>query len=285
MLLFAGFKNSKGFTLIELITVIIVLGVVSVGISGFIRTGMGIYTDVNERDQILSESRFVVERLKRELRQAIPNSARIKYDATSEIQCLEFVPALWTSFYTSLSVVPDTTTQATIVEFAGNPAGFELLTASTDYAFVYPTISADIYNAGNNKRHEVLSCTDTDDGDCTNANPTDHTASLTLSGTFEDYSPASRIYFGRYAVSYCAHNTGEIYRHQTTLETVQTVFDSGGNLMATGLANDLTEINERPFQIQPPSLTRNGLVNLLLAFERNEEIVNYNIEVHIPNVP
>ncbi|WP_158965644.1 PilW family protein [Paraglaciecola sp. L3A3] len=278
-------SNTKGFTLIELITVIIVLGVVSIGVSGVIRSGMGIYADVIERDQILSESRFVVERLNRELRQAIPNSARIKSNGSNSIQCIEFVPALWTSFYTSLSVYPEITTAATIVEFADNPAGFQLSTSDTDYAFVYPTSNDDIYNSANNKKHEVLSCTDTDDNDCSTANSAEHTASLTLSGTFADYSPASRLYFARYAVSYCAHNTGEIRRHQTGIDLEQTAYSSGGILMATGLVNELTDDDELPFKIVGPSLTRNGLVNLLLAFERNEEIVNYNIEVHIPNVP
>ena len=49
--------HNKGFTLVELITVIIVLGVVSVGISGFIRTGIQIYTDTTERDQCYEFSR------------------------------------------------------------------------------------------------------------------------------------------------------------------------------------------------------------------------------------
>jgi MSHA biogenesis protein MshO len=69
--------TAKGFTLVELVTVIIVLGVVSVGISGFIRTGVQTYSDVIERDQLLGDSRFVVERIHRELRLAIPNSARV----------------------------------------------------------------------------------------------------------------------------------------------------------------------------------------------------------------
>jgi MSHA biogenesis protein MshO len=99
-------KPANGFTLIELITVIVVLGIVSVGVSGFLRSGLQIYSDANERDQLLSQSRFVIERVSRELRAAIPNSVRLQYSASADTQCLEFVPALWTSYYTTLPVIP-----------------------------------------------------------------------------------------------------------------------------------------------------------------------------------
>lgn len=272
-------KNT-GFTLVELITVIIVLGVVSVGVSGFIRTGMGIYSDVTDRDQLLAESRFLVERLTRELRHAIPNSGRIT--SVGSDQCIEFVPALWTTYYTSLPVFPDTSTQATIVEMGLNAADYQITYPSTgvlgDYAFVYPTSSEDIYDTSSTKRREILACTDVDN-DCHSPDDPDHTATLTLSGSFADESPASRLYFGRQAISYCANSDGDIRRYQNDIAETQNVYTSGGVLMAEGLANN------QPFKIEEVSLTRNGLVNVLLEFTRNDELVNYNVEVHIPNVP
>ena len=48
----------KGFTLVELVTVIIVLGIVSIGVTSFIRSGVQIFNDVSERDELLSQSRF-----------------------------------------------------------------------------------------------------------------------------------------------------------------------------------------------------------------------------------
>lgn len=272
--------KSTGFTLVELITVIIVLGVVSVGLSGFIRTGMSIYSDVTDRDQLLAESRFLVERLSRELRQAIPNSARVEISGNT--QCLEFVPALWTTYYTSLPVFPDNSTQATVVEIGLNEADYQITYPSTgvlgDYAFVYPTSSSDIYDTGSAKRQEILACTDVDN-DCHSPDDPDHTAVLTLSGSFADESPASRLYFGRQATSYCAEPNGEIRRYQNDIGQVQGVYTLTGVLMAEGLSNP------SPFKVEEASLTRNGLINLTLEFGRNDELVNYNVEVHIPNVP
>jgi MSHA biogenesis protein MshO len=273
-------SKTQGFTLIELVTVIIVLGVVSVGISGFIRSGVQIYTDVTERDQLLGDSRFVVERINRELRIAIPNSARVKSDGS--IQCLEFVPAAWVSFYTSLSVLPALTTSANIVEFANNAADFRLET--NDFAIVYPTSNEDIYDLSNNKRKVITVCTVNDDDDCNQDVDPNGIAELTLSGAFKDHSPASRLYIARTAVSYCAHSNGNIYRLEDDIDTVQIVHNSG-TLMAENLNNNFSNVNESPFRVYDATLTRNGLVHILLAFERNEEIINYSSEVHIPNVP
>ena len=276
-------SKTKGFTLIELVTVIIVLGVVSVGISGFIRTGVQIYTNVTERDQLLGDSRFVVERINRELRMAIPNSARVA--ANGSIQCIEFVPSKWVSFYTSLSVLPDVTTTANIVAFADNTAGFEL--DANDFAVVYPTSNDDVYDLSNNKRKAISACTDDGDagaGDCSTADDSGGTAELTLSGAFADHSPASRLYIARKAVSYCAHSNGDVFRIENSIDTNQIVYSSG-TLMAESLSNNFTNADELPFRVYDATLTRNSLVHILLAFERNEEIINYSSEVHIPNVP
>ena len=277
--------SAKGFTLVELVTVIIVLGVVSVGISGFIRTGVDIYTDVTERDQLLGESRFVIERINRELRMAVPNSVRVAANTSGSIQCIEFVPSEWASFYTSLSVLPDTSTSATIVEFANNPVGFEL--AAGDFGIVYPTNNADVYDLAENKRKLITTCTDDGDagaGDCSTADDSGGTAVLTVTAAFKDHSPASRLFIARNAVSYCANSSGDVYRNQGIIDTTQVIY-TAGILMAENLKNNFNEPNELPFKVYTTTLARNGLVNVLLAFERNEEIINYSSEVHIPNVP
>lgn len=277
----------KGFTLIELITVIIVLGVVSVGISGFIRTGVDIYTDVSERDQLLGNSRFVVERLNRELRMAVPNSIRVKNNTANSIQCIEFVPAKWVTFYTTLPKLPDTNNEVTIVEIAGNSAGYQV--NKGDFAVVYPTQSNDIYNLASNKKREITACTDYD-GDCNNlADPLDpeRTAKLTVTSAFADHSPASRLYFVSETISYCLRDIDNtMYRHQSdTFTDIQETYTTGGTLMTKNLINHLDLAEQQPFRIINASLTRNALVQILLTFELNEEIINYSNKVHIPNVP
>lgn len=285
-------KGAKGFTLVELITVIIVLGIVSVGLSGFLRTGLQIYSDANDRDQLLSASRFVMERLSRELRTAIPNSLRVQYSASSNTQCLEFVPALWTSYYTTLPVSPGTDTLARVVEFAANPNQYSWQTG--DFALVYPTSTQDIYASTSQKRQSILACRDDmdadedgnadGDGDCNTADSSSHLAELSLSGAFAHSSVASRIYFARHTVSFCLRNNN-MYRYQDGINENQTVYSGGGDILGQNIQNNLALSSELPFQISAPTLNRNALVQIRLSFELREEIVNYNTEVHIPNVP
>lgn len=55
-----GCKES-GFTLLELIIVIILLGVMAVGITGFITLSTQTYLNVTERDELLASARFAVK--------------------------------------------------------------------------------------------------------------------------------------------------------------------------------------------------------------------------------
>jgi MSHA biogenesis protein MshO len=93
----------------------------------------------------------------------------------------------------------------------------------------------------------------------------------------------------RQAVSYCARDGG-IYRHvsvdsdgNNTINATQTLYDDVGILMAENLVNNLS--SDLPFRVYEATLNRNGLVQVWLAFEHNDEIVNYSNEVHIPNAP
>ena len=85
-------KKTNGFTLLELIIVIVLLGVMSVGISGFITLSTQTYLNVSERDKLLSSARFAVERLNREIRNSVPNSIRITpITLLSTQQCLSLI--------------------------------------------------------------------------------------------------------------------------------------------------------------------------------------------------
>ena len=87
--------KKQGFTLIELVIVIIILGAIGIATSGYIATGVGIYTDISERDSELSSTRFVMERLRRDVLNALPNSLVVSVDQ----QCLSFTPIIKSSIY------------------------------------------------------------------------------------------------------------------------------------------------------------------------------------------
>ncbi len=271
--------SQRGFTLIELVTVMVVLALVSVGISGFVRTGTQIYVDVAERDQLLSESRFVVQRLSREIKSALPNSLRVASNVSNTIQCLEFVPVLWSSFYFDIPVSPEPADDE--VKVVALDSTIDSYTyASGDSVVVFPTAASDVY--GNASKRFVLDSAPTED---TNDSKKQI---LTLQNNvqFATDSPSSRAYIVRSPVSYCVSG-GQITRHTGYgFNETQDVTLSGGVLMGQNLINDLDgDAIDQPFRISESTLTRNAFVLTMFRFELNDEFAVFSNEVHIPNVP
>lgn len=290
-------RVSKGFTLIELIAVIIVLGVVSLGITNFLSTSTQIYVDVSERDRILSSSRFVIERLNRELRYALPNSARVGVHITSQVNahCLEFVPIKWSSFYVDIPVSPESASSTfDSAELTGISGSYDDSDVVNDYVFVYPTKNQDVYEAaatdGTTRRAALSSVGSGSD---------EVTVTLQSAMLFEEDSPVSRFYIVDEPVSYCIEaSSNRITRHSDYgFHAVQNSQVGGsvlgdGVLMAENAVNELSSdpendlVNEDdPFRVANASLTRNAVVNVMLRFKLNDETVVFNNEVHLHNVP
>ncbi len=70
-------KNSRGFTLVEMITVIVLLGIIAGILTPFILNAMQAYLASKARAQLVGKGRLVMERLSREVRQAVPNSITV----------------------------------------------------------------------------------------------------------------------------------------------------------------------------------------------------------------
>ena len=90
--------RARGFTLIELVVVILLLGVMATFTSQFISTGTQLYADASAREQLMSDVRFGVERLNREVRDAVPGTLSLSSDG----QCVSFWPLAAVSRYVSL---------------------------------------------------------------------------------------------------------------------------------------------------------------------------------------
>jgi len=70
-------RNSKGYTLIELVMVIVLLGIIAGVVAPFILKAMQAYTASKARAELVAKGRLAMERLAREVRVAVPNSLTV----------------------------------------------------------------------------------------------------------------------------------------------------------------------------------------------------------------
>ena len=252
--------NTSGFTLIEMITVIVVLGVLAVGATSFLKFGTQIFTETTARDELISSARFAIERINREVRNAVPNSAKI--DANG---CLAFFPIVASSIYidapvapesarTSIEVIPvDTNTHSVVVDAVNQAL----------HVVIYPTNAEDDFDIGSNKNHRYFIIDGATRPWVIEFNP---------AIIFDADSPTHRIYFynKNFATRFC-------------LEGSNLIRYSGANagvLMAEHIKN-----SDSSFSVGNATQLRNATVQARLVFALNTEEVAFNNEVQIPNVP
>ncbi|MDS1872186.1 PilW family protein [Vibrio vulnificus] len=85
--------NSRGFTLVEMVLTLIVGSILVLGIAGFVELGTKGYADSVDRQRIQTQAQFVLEKLSREFRHAVPNSF------SDSGNCLSFYPIVYSGFY------------------------------------------------------------------------------------------------------------------------------------------------------------------------------------------
>ncbi|WP_240222510.1 PilW family protein [Rheinheimera hassiensis] len=244
--------RSAGFTLIELVITMVVLAILALGITSYIGLGARMYSDAAEREQVLGQSRFVAERMVRELRNAVPNS--VVFSSTSN--CLQFRPILYSGIYTNAPFEQNGTSMTVISPdlraISSTPAA-----VNGRQLMVYPTSAA---NPGGTVLVNSMNTVDLS------------TARFTLnfdSFRFTRQSPEQRFYIADAAVQYCLVGAGS-GRFNITRNNV---------LMAEGLRSAI-------FRVTDAVLTRNSVVNIFLQFGYGGNAdMFFNYEVHIPNVP
>ncbi len=258
-------RNQCGFTLIELILVILVLAIVSTGIVTFIRYGVQTYQDVAGRDKQISDSRFVIERITRELRNALPNSVRV----TNSGDCVEFIPILASSSYVDIPVLPDAASNtATIV------VSSESFDPEDTKLVVYPLDASEVYVDGTQTAGKVFNVS-------SYSLPTDNVITVTLDNTvlFSDDSPNQRYFIVRDNVAYCWDTNGDIKRY----DNVSNPPSGTGILMAENVIKQ--NASSQIFTYQNDTLIRNAIVLMDFTFQYNDERLRLVNEVNIANVP
>ncbi|MCP3128640.1 PilW family protein [Shewanella sp. KJ2020] len=273
--------STRGFTLVEMVTVILILGILVVGVSSFIIFGTRIFVESSSVDQVLSQSRFAVERMTRELRSALPSSVRITSDSLT-YQCVEFVPIEASTTYLSMPIAPNATALTGTVILNTTDKIKE-----NQYIWIYPLTDSDVYNSARQKRAQIKAITPSD--------TIDNQVTLTFiaSTRFAEASPRQRIYFASAPVSYCfqkAAASNELILQRYTgyqfNNSQPRPIDMGtGVLMAQNMVNSFTNSSDLPMILTPSTLVNNAMVHLQPRFTVNGETFQYRHQVQVINVP
>ena len=294
-------RKEKGFTLIEAIAAILVLAVISIGLSQFIGFSAEGYLETSNRNQLSASARVVIERMAMELHNALPNSVRIKTPSAGQIaaglnegdMCLEFLPILAASTYINppFHPSPSTTTVKVVV--------FNPLQTAGAFAVIYPRSVSDIYQdlplANPGHVAGVASIT------AQVSPPNIDIVTLTPTHTFRRRSPEDRIYLVDDPVSFCV-NGDRLYRYQgyemTATQPLPT--DSGGSCPFGGgqpclpgnttdgrvvIATNLVNESHIAFDHLAATLRRNAIVQFEFNFTRNGESITMNHEVMLHSAP
>lgn len=289
-------KHIKGFTLIELVVVIVLLGIMSVGVASFVNLSTQIYVNVAGRDELIASARFAVERLNREIRNALPNSVRVR--KKNKTQCIEFIPIKASTIYTDIPVSPEPASSElvpgpnpiTVVQFQdehGNGNYYQCPVDEvncSDKITVYPLNPEDVYANDFAPLGKVFGLKSVN---YTGPSADEWLLTTDNSATFESDSPTNRLYIINSSVSYCVTEK-ELRRYDSDIDSGQSAPPKGGGVL---MANNVVELElvmaeaDLPFVIHEATLQRNANVQMKLHFQREGEDFVFNNEVHLVNVP
>ena len=265
-------KRVQGFTLIEMVTVMVLLGILAVGLTGFIRLVTQIYADTTDNEALVAEARFAVERLSRELRRALPNSIHVDPDNNS---CINYTPIIASAIYRDIPVAPDPAQDSfEIVAFSD----FTEQNFNGKYAVIYPLSIADgVFGTGVGADNGKISPLATTNAIERIGQTNRFTVNLRNNIRFSEESPTRRAFFVDDPVQICL--------------TANQVTFAGATLAAN------VNVANSSFNLEPANLQRNGIVQMLLTFNTDITIDNngnisfdgidieFYQEVHIANVP
>ena len=278
----ARLGRARGFTLVELVMVILLLGIMATFTSQFIGIGSQIYGDASSREQLMSDARFAMERLNREVRDAVPGSERIETTDGVWVDagpCLSFWPISTSSRYITLNrAISGSSATLELVmatpASAANPLNLDANAVTEgDLMIVFPVPdkNAGSLTAGCDYGRCVAQVVDVL-APVSGAQTIHYASANSLAGL----SPGSRVYFAREQVRYCAQG-GALYRATSVLSGASSTMPLG-TLMAESLRTG-------SFYRETPAFNAEGEFGMRFVFERKGESVTFNHKIEVLNVP
>jgi MSHA biogenesis protein MshO len=275
--------RQHGFTLLEAVVVIVVMGILASMLSVFIRVPVEGYFDTVRRAEMTDVADTALRRISREVRTALPNSVRAP--ANADDKCFEFLPTLGGGRYRAAALNPPAG--------GGNLLGFDKAYANFDVlaSVLLPNAltvgnRVAIYNVGNPGADAYAGETT---GTITSSSSTTNIA-LSPSKQFPFESPGKyfQVIPGSATVFTCTGvgssngvGTGQLQRYTRTISAGK-VNDCNALNTPVTLAQNVSACS---FTYTSAATTRAGLLTMWLGIQQGGETVQIYQEVHVDNVP
>ena len=289
-------NNQKGFTLVEIIISIVIIGIVSSVVGLIVGKYIENYDTTSRRTMMQTSAQFAIERISREIRNALPNSICVPNAAATNCipttrDKVAFIKVIDAGYYQStngnyaggtphkvLPVAPAAAaTQFDIV------SGIDLRAQVDDYVSVYNINNASIYNGNNLARITAVSAPQDVDGVAG-----DDIITLTInSSVFPLHSPQRRVHI-------VESNTTIFYLEGTDLKLgkslnfYEPLFNPTTPDLVTVPDKEyllLKNVSSISFTFDSGSSQRAGLLHIDLVVEDEGEQIHLIHEAHVYNVP
>jgi MSHA biogenesis protein MshO len=265
--------KTTGFTLVEMVVVISIVGILAAGAALFIRNPTQSFIDGENRANLTDQADTALRRMARDIRNALPNSVRTATNGGDSF--IEFVPVKSAGRY-----------RASVGSSASdNPLDFSLSADTFDVLGPSVTVATGdklvIYNLG-------IPGSDVYEGSDSRALLTTGTLNvLSFSGgVFPQASPSSRFFVVSTPVSYACDMTNHVLLQYSgyAIQSAQPASIATLNALATArqLATNLTSCQ---INYVPGVLQRSGLVTIYLGFTQDVANVTLMHQVNVVNSP
>ncbi|MBI5752731.1 MAG: type II secretion system protein [Hydrogenophilales bacterium] len=278
--------RSRGFTLIEMIVVIVLTSIIASAVAVFIKLPIEGYVATARRAEMTDIADTAIRRMGRDLRLALPNSVRV----TDGGATIEILLTKTGGRYRSES---DTTATADALNFSAADTLFDQfgpLSVLTGQAITINSDSVVIYNLGQGITSADAYAAAADNRSVIRGLPAGALANERRiqidAKQFPLESPGNRFQVIEGPVSYVCAN-GQLTRYWGY--PIQAAQPTAAALPTLGGASALLAANVGAggcvFGYNPGITARSGLVDLTLIITQANESVRLYHEVHVTNVP
>lgn len=277
-----GATGMRGFTLLEAIVSIVILGILAGMVAVFIRAPVDAYRDTASRAALTESAEGAIRRMARDIQLALPNSFRPPADGSN--QCFEFIPVIAGGRY---RIQQNSGGQGDVLNFAAADTSFDVLAGVGLNRIVINGSSIVIYNLGvapadayaGNNRARVTG---------TGAGQGGAAARISIAARqfpFESPSARFQVVDGQSAIYYCDAVNRVVRRRTQALAAAAPATCPAANNADPVLVGNV-DCAASAFTYAPANASREGEVEILLTLTspQNETVTLYD-RVSVNNAP